>query len=125
MFLASGCSSVSSYWGGGLTGYLMGVATAGCEATACWGVIVGGEVGGGSSISKKIGGSSVSSIHGGLVCTWGRMVREGGWAAEGWGATARWGAVVGVSTVAVSSTSKNRPSHHKHKSPKQFELKQT
>ena len=34
-------------------------------------------------------------------------------------------AVVGVSTVGVSSTSKNRPSHHKYKSPKQFELKQS
>ena len=29
----------------------------------------------------------------------------------------------GGSTVGVSSTSKNRPSHHKYKSPKQFELK--
>ena len=29
------------------------------------------------------------------------------------------------STVGVSSTSKNRPSHHKYKSPKQFELKQS
>ena len=31
--------------------------------------------------------------------------------------------VGGGSTVGVSSTSKNRPSHHKYKSPKQFELK--
>ena len=33
----------------------------------------------------------------------------------------------GGSTVAMSSTSKNRPSHHKYKyeSPKQFELKQS
>ena len=29
----------------------------------------------------------------------------------------------GGSTVGVSSTSKNRPSHRKYKSPKQFELK--
>ena len=34
---------------------------------------------------------------------------------------------IGGSTVGVSSTSKNRPSHHKYKyeSPKQFELKQS
>ena len=31
----------------------------------------------------------------------------------------------GGSTVGVSSSSKNRPSHHKFKSPKQFELKQS
>ena len=31
----------------------------------------------------------------------------------------------GGSIVGVSSTSKNRPSNHKHKSPKQFELKQS
>ena len=44
------------------------------------------------------------------------------------GAAARWGegAIVGRgSTLGVSSTSKNRPSHHKYKSPKQFELKQS
>ena len=29
------------------------------------------------------------------------------------------------STLGVSSTSKNRPSQHKYKSPKQFELKQS
>ena len=29
----------------------------------------------------------------------------------------------GGSTVGVSSTSKNHPSHHKYRSPKQFELK--
>ena len=61
------------------------------------------------------------------------------------GATARWGveAIVGVGGGGggggatrggggggggvgggVVSTSKNRPSHHKYKSPKQFELKQ-
>ena len=34
------------------------------------------------------------------------------------------GAIVGVGpTMGVSSTSKNRPSHHKYKYPKQFELK--
>ena len=47
----------------------------------------------------------------------------------GWGgATARWGVgAIGGATVGVSSTSKNRPSHHKYKyeSPKQFELKQS
>ena len=46
----------------------------------------------------------------------------------GWGATARWGveAIVGVGGQkrGCVSTSKNRPSHHKYKSPKQFELKQ-
>ena len=35
------------------------------------------------------------------------------------------GAIVGGSTVGLSSTSKNRPSHHKYKSQKQFELKQS
>ena len=41
------------------------------------------------------------------------------------GALVRWGGGGGVrqkdggSTVGVSSTSKNRPSHHKYKSPKQ------
>ena len=35
------------------------------------------------------------------------------------------GGNIGGSTVGVSSTSKNRPSHHKYKSPKQFELKQS
>ena len=37
------------------------------------------------------------------------------------------GAIVGGagSTVERSSTSKNRPSHHNYKSPKQFELKQS
>ena len=48
----------------------------------------------------------------------------------GWGATARWGGggggnSGGGSTVGVSSTSKNRPSHHKYNSPKQFELLQS
>ena len=38
--------------------------------------------------------------------------------AGGWGQ--KWG-----STVEGSSTSKNRPSHHNYKSPKQFELKQS
>ena len=57
----------------------------------------------------------------------------------GGGATAQWegqprsgggncsvGGAIGGSTVGVSSTSKNRPSHHnyKYESPKQFELKQ-
>ena len=50
---------------------------------------------------------------------------EGG--SSGCGATARWGgeAIVGESTMEGSSTSKNRPPHHKYKSPKQFELKQS
>ena len=34
-------------------------------------------------------------------------------------------AIVGGSTVGVSSTSKNHPLHHKYKPPKQFELKQS
>ena len=54
MFLATGCSSVTSYGGGGV---LMGVATVGRGATARWGLgaIVGGgsTVGGGSSTSKN------------------------------------------------------------------------
>ena len=56
------------------------------------------------------------------------MGREGHqWGAE---ATAWWGggggnSGGGGSTVGVSSTSKNRPSHHKYKSPKHFELKQS
>ena len=32
---------------------------------------------------------------------------------------------MGVLTVERSLTSKNRPSHHKYKSPKEFELKQS
>ena len=32
---------------------------------------------------------------------------------------------IGGSTVGVSATSKNRPSQHKYKYPKQFELKQS
>ena len=51
------------------------------------------------------------------------------WSTVGWGATARWGwgnrVEGGGSTVGVSSTSKNSPSQHKYKSPKQFELKQS
>ena len=43
----------------------------------------------------------------------------------GEGATAQWGELLGESTVGVSSTSKNRPSHHNYKSPKQFELTQS
>ena len=42
----------------------------------------------------------------------------GGNSARGWGNS-------GGSTVEGSSTSKNRPSHHKYKSPKQFELKRS
>ena len=39
------------------------------------------------------------------------------------GNSAARGAIVGGTTEGVSSTSKNRPSHLKYKSPKQFELK--
>ena len=50
-------------------------------------------------------------------------------ATVGWGATSQWGGVGAIvgggSIVRVSSTSKKRPSHHKQKSPKQFELKQS
>ena len=53
-----------------------------------------------------------------------------GWGG-GWGATGRWGAIVGGGQqwggglgVGGSSTSKNRSSHHKYKTPKLFELKQ-
>ena len=43
-----------------------------------------------------------------------------------WGGAPRGGAIVGLgSTVQGSSTSRNRPSHHKFRSPKQFELKQS
>ena len=41
----------------------------------------------------------------------------------GGGGNSAVGEIVGGSTVGVSSTSKNRPSHHK--SPEQFELKQS
>ena len=45
---------------------------------------------------------------------------------EGAGAAVLWGTIFfGGATVGVSSTSKNRPSHHKYKSPKQCELKQS
>ena len=52
---------------------------------------------------------------------------EGGGQQWGGGATARWGGLgaIGGSTEGVSSTSKNRPSQHKYKSPKHFELKQS
>ena len=43
----------------------------------------------------------------------------------GGGNSAGDGAIVGGSTVGVSSTSKNHPSQHKFKSPNQFELKQS
>ena len=52
------------------------------------------------------------------VATWGGGAPG---ADESEGATAQWG----VSTVGVSSTSENHPSHHKYKSPNQFELKQS
>ena len=52
-----------------------------------------------------------------------------GWQQWGGWATPRWGGggvnCGGVSFVRVSSTSKNRPSHHKYKFPEQFELKQS
>ena len=58
---------------------------------------------------------------GSLGADWGATLERG--------ATARWVGLgaIGGSTVGVSSTSKNRPSHHKYKykSPKQFELKQS
>ena len=54
---------------------------------------------------------------------------ERGWATVGSGVQQRGGGGVGAigggSTEGVSSTSKNRPSQHKHKSPKHFELKQS
>ena len=57
------------------------------------------------------------------------MGREGGWAAEGWGGNSAVGGGVGEVVAGVnsgvSSTSKNRSSHHKYKSPKQFELQQS
>ena len=41
-------------------------------------------------------------------------------------AKARWGGGGGGEPIVGGvSTSKNRPSHHKYKSPRQFELKQT
>ena len=57
-----------------------------------------------------------------------RLMGRAGCALVGWGQQrgGGMGAIVGGgSTVGVSSTSKNRPSHHKFKSPKQFELKQS
>ena len=50
-----------------------------------------------------------------------------GWVGNiGMGVTALWGwDNIGGTTVGVSSTSKNRPSHHKNKSPKQSQLKQS
>ena len=75
-----------------------------------------------------IGCSSVATREGVWGECSGGMIGREGWAIVGWeqqrgggvGAT-----VGGGSTVGVSSTSKNRPSHHKFKSPKQFELKQS
>ena len=58
---------------------------------------------------------------GGGGCTGGLMGRGGQQCGGGGG-----GVIVGRgSTVGVSSTFKNRPSHHKYKSPKQFELKKS
>ena len=66
---------------------------------------------------------SVASYGGGgLGRTW-ELVGRGGWAAVGGGGRQRGGEVGAV--VGVSSTSKKRPSHHKYKYPKQFELKQS
>ena len=49
-----------------------------------------------------------------------------GGAGQHWGGgQQRGGGAIGGSTVGVSSTSKNRPSHHKFKSTKQFELRQS
>ena len=75
-----------------------------------------------------IGCLSVAS-HGGQH--WGGGCTSGWWGVtSGLGGQQRggeMGAKVGGSTVGVSSTSKNRPSHHKYqyKSPKEFELKQS
>ena len=41
----------------------------------------------------------------------------------GWGNSAGVGSIVGGGVNSESSTFKNRPSHHKYKSSKQFELK--
>ena len=115
MFLASGCSSVASYGvgggGGGHRGLLMGV------ATVRWGD--GGNSRGGPSVSIDV--SSVSTVRVGVHLG----ADGGGGGSRGVGgnsALGGWGQKWGVSTVGVSSTSKNRLSHHK--SPRQFELKQ-
>ena len=65
---------------------------------------VAGEGGGG-------GGGTMGGRRGGRGQQWGEGQKRGG---GGWGNS-------GGSTVGVSSTSKNRPSRHKYKSPKQFE----
>ena len=49
----------------------------------------------------------------------------GGILGGGGGGQQRGGGAIGGSTVGVSSTSKNRPSHHNFKSTKQFELKRS
>ena len=69
-------------------------------------------------VSNHSGGGG-AGVHRGLM--------EGG---QQWGGGQQRGAGVreiggGGSTVGVSSTSKNRPSQHKYKSPKQSELKQS
>ena len=46
-----------------------------------------------------------------------------GWG--GWGATGRWGGASSGGGGGGSLTSKNRCSHHKYKTPKLFELKQS
>ena len=60
---------------------------------------------------------------GGATAQWEGQPRSGGATAQ-WGGGGWWWGAIGGSTVGVSSTSKNRPSHHKYESPKQFELKQ-
>ena len=64
----------------------------------------------------------VETVRGGVPR--GLMGRGGGGGGGG-GVVAIVGGGGGGSTVGLSSTSKNRPSHHKYKSPKQFELKQS
>ena len=62
---------------------------------------------------KRIRGPTSGADEEGATVEWGQQ-RGGGWRNSGWG-----------STMGLSSTSKKRHLHHKYKSPKQFELKQS
>ena len=76
-------------------------------AIGCSSVATGGGGGGGGGVHRGSDGEVVGNC--GV-----REQRGGGGGNRGEG-----------STQGVSSTSKNRPSQHKYKSPKQFELKRS
>ena len=77
--------------------------------------------GGGQKIAKNAKKLQKSTCTGGRLGGGGNTGGGGNSAVGGGG----WGNRGEGPTVGASSTSKNRSSHHKYKSPKQFELKQS